>query len=122
VFDVEEMSSALIRMDNGVALLLEVSWAMNYNPEKYPNGGVIFGDRGGLSLMPPVFTHESGDKLVHEPVEGPAGDGPKNLAKAFLAYIDGKIENPAPIEDGIAVMRVLDGMYSSAKKGKEVTV
>ena len=122
VFDVDEMTSAFIRLDGGAALQMEVSWAMNYNPEKHPNGGVIFGDRGGLSIMPPVFTHEVEDKLVHEPVEGPAGQGPQNLARAFVDYIDGKIDNPAPIEDGIQVMRTLDAIYESARTGREIAL
>ena len=122
VFDVEEATSAFVRFADGTALQLEISWAMNYDAGKHPNGGVIFGDRGGLALMPPVFTHEAGDGLVHEALEIKGPPATHNLSRAFVDLIDGKIDNPAPIEDGIEVMGVLDAIYESARKAKEVTL
>ena len=41
------------------------------------------------------------------------------LCLLFLVFADGFLEG-APAEDGVALMRILDGIYESARTGHEV--
>ena len=51
-YDVEDLASALIKMDNGATLLLEVSWAANICDEDAKPGITIMGSEGGAKLDP----------------------------------------------------------------------
>lgn len=118
VFDVEEMGSVFIRFANGIVFHLEISWAMNVNEDI--SNGVIFGDKGSISLSPLIYTHENGGSMLSEELPSAPVPSHNNQARAFLDLLHGKIDNPVPASDGLKIMRVLDAIYESAKKGKEI--
>ena len=120
IFDVDEMGSAFIRFANGIVLQLEVSWAMNIAEET--SDGCIYGDRGSVTLNPVKFMHdETGELKVDELpfVQRPSHDG---QAEQFINFIKGKIANPAPVEDAIEVIKILDAIYESAAEQKEISL
>lgn len=117
-FDVDDMGAAFIRFADGVVLQLEVSWAMNIAEDS--NNGVIYGSRGGIEISKLELTTDEGEQMITRKIDFTPGKSHFNQAEAFLEYLEGKVENPAPIEDGIEVLKILDAIYASAARGREI--
>lgn len=120
IFDVDEMGTTFIRFENGVVFHMEVAWAMNIC--KNISDGVIFGNKGSVSLSPVIFTHDENDKMRMDEIPVENCPSHNNQAIAFLDFLEGKIDNPAPIEDGLVIMKVIDAIYQSAYKRKEINL
>lgn len=121
IFDVDEMCSAFLRFAGGVAMQLELSWAMNV-PGDETTGGCIYGDRGAVTLNPIRFMHDGPGRLEEEEIKFEPRSSHDVLAEQFIRYIRGDIPNPAPLGDAVEVMRVLDALYESAEKNKEISL
>ena len=120
IFDVDDMGAAFIRFADGVVLQLEVSWAMNIAEDN--SSGIIFGSRGGIEISKLELTTDEGEQMITRKIDFTPVKSHFKQAEAFLEYLDGKIENPAPIEDGIEVLKILDAIYASAASGREITL
>lgn len=116
-FDVEDFASAYIRFENGATMVVEVSWAMNCQSEKQYSE--IFGTKAGASLSPLIIWSERDGNLIDiEP------KNPKGLSQ-FQHFAECILEDKTPIssgEDGVLMMKILDAIYASAEKGKEVVI
>jgi predicted dehydrogenase len=113
-FDVEDFAMGMIRFENGETLFTEVSWALNYQPITY---SYVCGTEGGASLHPDLDAFKTdGSPIEMDPL--PDEDPPTRFISDLLA------ERPAlgPIEDGVVVMKMLEGIYRSAEKGEEVKI
>ncbi|KKR03711.1 MAG: Oxidoreductase domain-containing protein [Candidatus Uhrbacteria bacterium GW2011_GWF2_39_13] len=120
IFDVEEMASIFIRFKNNVAFHLEVAWAMNI--DKASSGGAIFGSKGSVTLNPVIYTHEDKDNMVSEELPFKLEPSHRNQARKFIQFLNGEIDNPAPIDDALKIMHVLDAVYESARQKKEISI
>ena len=69
-----------------------------------------------------VFTDVSGKMVNMQTVFLPKDDCFKIKIKNWIAVCRGEMENDAPGEDGLMVQRLLDGVYISSEKGKEVDI
>ncbi|MDR3317921.1 MAG: Gfo/Idh/MocA family oxidoreductase [Clostridiales bacterium] len=125
VFDVEDFAAALIRFDNGAALNVETSFALNVKTDE---GKIeLFGTKGGVRLDPEFEFYSA--------ING----YPANIklatptALSFLDLFDNEIhhfvdcllsgaEFRAPMEDGAEIMRILSAVYESAASGREVSL
>jgi len=118
-FDVEDLALALIELEGGKVMYLELSWAL-YTLEDTFNC-ILSGDRAGASLMPPLKFTESGGEWVETPVEHPeVEDVYLEEMKHFVECLrEGKRPEPLP-EQGLTVMRLIDAIYRSASTGKDV--
>ncbi len=125
-YDVEDLATALIRLENGVALNLEVSWAggtekredmltricgtggavtqRNYG-EGYDFEALILRDIGGTltKISPRVYPRECPSAIDH-----------------FLGSIIDDTEPEASAEHGLEMMRIIDAIYRSAADAREV--
>jgi predicted dehydrogenase len=121
--DVDEMTTALIRFANGATLFIEVSWALNVGDNS--ENTEVFGTRAGARLRPlQIFRNEYG-RMVNLEVKLPDQPGPSGHARAirnFLDVVKGKATPVVTPDDGIDLMRILDGIYASAESGRSVTV
>jgi len=124
-FDVEDLASALIRFDNGSSLVLEVSWALNFE-EREKVYLELSGTKGGLSNVTfdykdtttCIFREENGAMVKTVPLHYPPSF--ENAQQHFLNCI---IEDRQPgpgADDGVETMRILDAIYESARIGREV--
>ncbi|TVR55707.1 MAG: gfo/Idh/MocA family oxidoreductase [Spirochaetaceae bacterium] len=125
VFDVEDLATALIKLDTGATLSLEVSWAVNTDSD---SGHQIhlMGTEGGLSVYPKrvVYTGQKFDRAFDVEVPSPADEeNPRELmTRHFLECVR---TGETPISDavsGLANNLVLDAIYASAKTGESVSV
>jgi len=121
--DVDELAIATIRFANGATLFAEASWALNV--EDNSQSTEVFGTRAGARLYPlRLFRNEYG-RMVNLTVQVSDSPGPVGHARAirnFLDVIQGKAEPIVTPDDGISLMRILDGIYESARLGKSISL
>ena len=120
VFDTEDSASAIIHFENGASLLLEASWAMNTPESRYTQ---ICGTKAGAILDPfTIFTENALGYLTdNHPVVRQVNRFEQEIGHFIDCMNTGK-KPISPIEDGIAVQRMLQGLYDSARLGKEIVL
>ena len=124
VFDVEDLASAMIRMDNGATLTLEVSWAANTLSD---NSHFIdlMGTEGGASIRGGklVFTGQQFDRPFDVEAAAPQkGDARALLCRHFLECV---ASGATPISDAVSGLvnnTILDAIYESARTGASVAL
>ena len=123
ICDVEDAVTALIRFDNDSVISVEASFSLNL--EK-PRGEIeLFGTKAGAKLDPElkIFSSMSGYMTNVELTSPTALSFDGLFQKEIDHFVDcvrtGKpCRNPA--EDGVTLMKILDGIYESARTGHEV--
>ncbi|MBN1641712.1 MAG: Gfo/Idh/MocA family oxidoreductase [Anaerolineae bacterium] len=120
-YDIDELSSALVRFENGVTALFDVSWAANQDNEMNVR---VFGTEAGFQVYPPVVYREPRWGELHadaiEIKEVEAGLTPR---RHFVDCIrDPDKPMIASGQECLGVMAVLDAVQRSAACGHEVTV
>jgi len=99
---------------------VDVSWAIN--AQYRPLYSEIFGSKAGASLDPfVIYGEEAGYLVDKKPIAEPE-DLFANQIRHFLDCIKTGETPMASLEDGLTIQRILDGIYESAKLGKEVTL
>ncbi|HWJ53334.1 MAG TPA: Gfo/Idh/MocA family oxidoreductase [Propionibacteriaceae bacterium] len=127
VFDVEDLSTAFLRLSSGATLLLECSWAQ-WVPEDLCYVTVYGGDGGaGIEWVPTmpkrsiaVWTEQNGQPEVLRPALPPDGDHTESVAD-FLALV----RSSGPRVHGRAALvtaEIIDACYESAAAGHEIAV
>ena len=120
VFDTEDSASAIVHFENGASMLVETSWALNTEGSQYTQ---ICGSKGGAILEPlTIYTENSLGYLADNHPKVPKVNRFEEEIAHFMNCLDTGKKPIAPIEDGIAMQRILGGIYDSAKLGKEVTL
>lgn len=122
-YNVEDFASALIKYENGLAVSIETSFNLNC---KRDSGKVeLFGTKGGVVMNPEfeIYT-DIGGRFVNIK---PAAEVNFDFTGAFRAEIKGFVDAAigkapciAPAEDGVELMKILDGIYESARVGHSV--
>ena len=122
-YDVEDLATALIKMEDGSTLALEVSWAVHMDTDNTPfvhlmgtEGGASYRGANGKLLT------EKFDRAEETELRKPENDeGERNrLSRHFLACIR---EGKQPITSaltGFTNNLVLDAIYESSRSGNEV--
>lgn len=120
-FDVDDLAVALIRLKSGRTVLLETSWAAHQAEPDF-NGTQVFGTDGGL-LLPPLKLFRPGKlgysnelvKLIPTPVN-------PNRMVHFIDVLLGRAKPFVKPEESLAVQKILDAIYASARSGREVRI
>jgi predicted dehydrogenase len=134
VFNVEDFAAALIRFENGSALQIEVSWASHTKAGRDDYFVTLYGSEGGSDLY--VANYTNVDTVVFHSEEGgapsdtrptlPGGPRvPSGHALAIDHFINAIINDTQPDatgEQGLALMRLIDAIYESARIGAEVNL
>ncbi|MFP4056050.1 MAG: Gfo/Idh/MocA family protein [Candidatus Brocadiia bacterium] len=121
-YTVEDLAVGFIRFETGAALSIEASFAAHIENDSFST--VLMGTRGGARVgdgAPGVFTDYCGKMINLEPK---VLDRQEAFALKMASWIDSirGAPNPAPGEDGLVVQKMLDGLYRSAERGKEVAI
>jgi len=120
-FDVDDLAVALIRLKSGRTVLLETSWAAHQAEPDF-NGTQVFGTDAGL-LLPPLKLFRPGKlgysnelvKLIPTPVN-------PNRMVHFIDVLLGRAKPFVKPEESLAVQKILDAIYASARSGREVRI
>ncbi len=122
VFDVEDLATAMIKMDDGSTLTLDVSWAVNTLSDN-SHFVDLMGTDGGASIRGNrlVFTGQKFDRPFDVEVDAKAIDDARTLlARHFVESIR---SGSAPVSDamsGLVNNTILDSIYESARTGKAI--
>ena len=125
-YDVEDLATALIRLDNGATLNLEVSWAGGTEKQEEmltaiygTEGAAIQRNRGeGYEFEAVALRHIAGAYSEVNPRVFP-----KECPSAVEHFVDCILTDCPPeasAENGVELMRILDAIYLSAAEGREV--
>ena len=125
-FSVEDLACGLVKFRNGATLIVEASWALNINePEQMIT--TLYGERGavtqrnvggGYQFQAELLTEENGC-LFQKTLANPHVSVP-SAYEEFIAAIRENREPSASADDGIRVQMILDGLYLSAARGREI--
>ncbi len=118
VFDTEDSASGFIRFEDGKSMTFDISWAINGK-----DTGVyshIFGTKSGASLDPLTLYGEEEHFLTDATPTIKKENSFDNEIRHFLDCVKEGKEPITPIEDGVEIQKILNGIYDSAKLGKEV--
>ncbi|MCC3374850.1 Gfo/Idh/MocA family protein [Cohnella sp. REN36] len=123
VYDVEDLATAIIKMEDGSSLTLEVSWAVHMNTDSSPFVHLM-GSEGGAFLRggDGKFLTERFDQTVDVPLATPEDDegGRVRLSRHFLECIrEGKTPWTSA-ETGLRSNLIIDAIYESSRTGGEV--
>lgn len=127
IFDVDDLASAMIRFGNGATLLLEASWASHV--ERDEMFVELMGTEAGstTSGTPPrttIYTERAGitQDITLLPEPQPAGSAHYYEVEQFVRCVQQNRPPTSTGEDGLRIMRILDGIYASAKSGASVKI
>ena len=122
ICDVEDFATALIRYDNGACTFLETSYDINGEDIGKKQ---LFGTKGGMDLSNGVKLYTTvNDFMADIDVKTANLKGGQDMFVAEMSHFIDCVKNGTPCrakaEDGIAVMKILDAIYESARTGHEV--
>ncbi len=122
--DVEDFASALIRYSNGMVTHLETAYSLNGEDSAKK---VIYGTKAGIDLTSGIrlFTEYNdflADVNVHTNNYKQSVNPFDAEIQHFVQCISQGLPCRAKAEDGIAVMKILDAIYESARTGHEVLI
>ncbi len=124
IFDVEDLATAMIRYDNGAVVSIEAAFSLNIKEDE---GKIqLFGTRAGAKLDPSLemYTELNGymSNVTLDTATALDFDGLfEGEIDHFVDCIRGRADRCiSPAEDGITLMKILDGIYESAATGHEV--
>jgi predicted dehydrogenase len=117
-FDVEDLASAFIRLDNGATLLLEAGWAAHIQGDiSYTQ---LMGTKAGAELAPLRIYQDLQGVVVDISTGCPEQSGHVMEIRHFVDCLLSGQEPIATGEQGLEIARILTGIYQSAAAGKEV--
>ena len=121
-YTVEDLAVGQIRFDNGATLHIESSFAAHIEKDDECNF-TIMGEKGGATLDPPRLFCDVNDHMVSiQPDWLPKGNGFSLKLRNFVDHVLYGKPTMAPGEHGLMVQKMLDGIYASAEKGREVKI
>ncbi|HEY3265823.1 MAG TPA: Gfo/Idh/MocA family oxidoreductase [Armatimonadota bacterium] len=121
-FTVEDFGAGFIRFDDGSVLLLEASFAANIKGNSLSQISLL-GDQGGADMYPlAVYREDHGVLLDITPQFVEPTKGFELEIQAFCDAIINDTPVVVPVEDGLTVNKIIDGIYKSAELGREVEI
>jgi len=123
VWDVEDFSTALIRMEDGSTLTLEVSWAVHMDTDSQPFVH-LFGSEGGASIRGSQgkFLTESFDRAIEVELKTQDKDeGARvRMSRHFLDCVESGKQPISSAITGLTNNLIIDAIYESSRTGSEV--
>jgi len=128
-FNVEELGVGMVRLDGGLLMDLEESWALHYEGSE---SSKVLGSKGGVKLEPltffttvsdmemnATFDLGSADSCWHSCLENQtAYDSPQHH---WIAAQQGRVPLLDTAGYALATMLISEGLYLSSQLGREVT-
>ncbi|WP_156043120.1 Gfo/Idh/MocA family protein [Paenibacillus sp. UNC451MF] len=122
-FDVEDLATALIKMEDGSTLSLEVSWAVHMDTDSQ-HFIHLMGSEGGASIRgnQGKLLTESFDRPVEVSLSAPDNDegGRIRLSRHFIDCIREGTQPDTSVMTGFTNNLILDAIYESSRTGHEV--
>ncbi len=123
-FTVEDFAAGYVKFENGASLVLESSFVLNNDKERFETS--LFGTEGGVLLdlqndaNTRIYTEEAGALYDSQPVFLPSVATHETEIRAYVQAIINDTPVPVPGEQAQMASRLLDALYESSDTGKEV--
>jgi len=122
VFNVDDFTTAMIRMRNGVTIRIEASWAMNQK-EANVRDVEIYGTHASASAFPMKIYQMADSADYNTTIElRPAGENAPNRFTNWIDAILNRDELVCTVEQALTVQKILDAIYESSDRGHSVAV
>lgn len=124
--DVEDSAHAFIRLDGGVSLEMNATWAGNFPEGSVSNIIGFFGDKGGITFQLggdtlKLATEENGHNVDIVPKLRPC-DPFNEQMKTFAHHVETRTPPHASGAHGQIVQSIIDAIYESSDKDREVEI
>ena len=120
VYTVEDLAVGHVRFANGSSLVIESSYAAHIPDET--NDVQLMGTKGGAVWSKgEVYTDRNGFMQNLKPAYLRKTDIWQEKLKHFIGVARGERENISSGAEGLAVQKILNGVYRAAEAGREVT-
>jgi predicted dehydrogenase len=120
-YNVEDLACGLIRFDNGTVLVIESSFIAHIEKDIF--NVTLMGEKGGAVWdTSQIFTDHGGYQMNMTPGWIGKWDVFEYKMKHFVEVCRDGRKNESPGEHGLMVQKMLDGVYASAEKGREVVI
>ena len=120
----EDFAVAFIRLANGATISLEAGWAQNLAEETF--NCILTGTKGGMEYAPLTLVQEYSGLVMNSTPQvnpwKPTIEGMPEQIRLFAEAIRSGGPSPVPGEQALITQRILDGVYKSGQKGKEIKV
>jgi predicted dehydrogenase len=116
-FDVEDLSSAIIKMKSGATIAFEVSWAANIPKTQFTVR--LIGEKAGVDLES-MKVHSTGDLEMDEPIEFNPTDAYYEEMKHFVDCIQGDKEPITTPSQMLELQAMLDMILMSSRENRVV--
>lgn len=120
-FDVEDMSVALIKLKSGRTVLLETSWAGHQALPDF-NGTQLYGTEAGALIPNLQLFRKTEHGYATESIATSTTLVNPNRMSHFVNVLLGQEEPYVKPEESLAVQKILDAIYQSARTGREVRI
>ena len=118
LYDVEDSSHGLITFENGAGLMYQAAWSIN--AEDVDDRLEVYGSKGGLVKNPCKRISEEATGMTVTSIMAKENNCYTAQLEDFARVIKGEHASRTPVEDGLQIQKILNGLYLSAKTGKEV--
>jgi predicted dehydrogenase len=120
-YTVEDLAVGMIRFENGAMLTIESSFAAHIERDLW--NVQVMGEKGGANFETgQLFTDVGGFMMTSTPAHLSETQPFEYKMRHFVEVARGVRYNEVPPEHGLMVQQMLDAIYESAAKGREVTV
>ena len=117
--DTEDFGAGVIHFENGAMLAFEAAWALNGPDLQFTQ---LFGTKGGITLDPLTVYGERNHYLSDDQLNPGPGERFKLEIAHFVECVRTGAETRFPIEQACQLQQMLQGIYDSAKLGREITL
>jgi len=119
----EELAVGFIRFEKNICVSLGASWALNATGNQ--NNVSVYGTRGGVQMWPFTLVKEEHGMMLNCTPQSLGKKGLGGHAEEIKRFVEAIVRGgkvPVPPEQTLITQRILDGIYKSAREGKEVAV
>jgi predicted dehydrogenase len=119
----DDSAAALIHLEGGITIVLLTSWALNIPAHR--GNVVVCGDKGGLQLDPFTLIREEFGALTNVTIQENPFSGIASHAEEVRQFVEAiKAGKPSPVpgEQALKTQKILDAIYESGKRGREVVL
>lgn len=130
LFEVEDLCSALLRLEDGSSVALEITWA-SHAVDDEDISFELLGVESGLRIFIPryatentvtLFGDENGEHYVRKPAITSTGEGHLAVLNEFIEHVSSGEFAAHNGEYALHRTKIIDGLYRSSREGKEVLV
>lgn len=122
-YSVEDFAAGFVHFDNGATMVIEASW-MAHQTENEEIMAQVFGRKGGINWPSGQFASAPNGAFAQGTVTHPIHvQHPHwNEIKAFVDCVVNNKPSPVPWTETIKVIGILEAVYASQVKGREIAL